>query len=104
VVVIYAGTRGNLDNIPVEDVRRFESELLDWMRTRHGELLDAIRTKGDISDESTFETAVKEFAAQFKTTVREGHEPTPERQGAASSSLVDAETTLPEEDITREGH
>src|SRR5207245_1414611 len=44
VVSLYAGTRGYLDPIPVADVRRFEMELLTWFRTRHREILDAIRT------------------------------------------------------------
>src|SRR5207253_324435 len=35
VVSIFAGTGGYLDDIPVSDVKRFESELLDWFQTRH---------------------------------------------------------------------
>ena len=50
VVSIFAGTRGYLDDLPVEDVRRFETELLDQMRTRHGALLDSVRT-GAVPDE-----------------------------------------------------
>ena len=42
VVVLMAGTRGYLDNIPVSDVLRFESELLDHFKTRHSALLDDI--------------------------------------------------------------
>jgi F-type H+-transporting ATPase subunit alpha len=104
VVVIYAGTRGYLDPIGVEDVRRYESELLDWFRTRHSDLLDGIKSSGNIADADAFEEALKGFATQFKVTVREGEEPTPQAQGEASSTIVDAETTLPEEDITRKGH
>src|SRR4051795_7470027 len=48
VVSLYAGTRGHLDPVPVPDVRRFESELLTWFRTRHADILDAIRTGGSI--------------------------------------------------------
>jgi F-type H+-transporting ATPase subunit alpha len=46
VVSIFAGTRGYLDDIPVADVRRFETELLDFMRSRNGSLLDELRTSG----------------------------------------------------------
>jgi F-type H+/Na+-transporting ATPase subunit alpha len=46
VVSIFAGTKGYLDDVPVADVRRFEAELLDFMRTRHGSMLEEIRTKG----------------------------------------------------------
>src|SRR5271167_2336572 len=38
-IAIYAGTRGWLDEIPVEDVRRFESELLTNFRAQHADLL-----------------------------------------------------------------
>jgi F-type H+/Na+-transporting ATPase subunit alpha len=104
VVSIYAGTRGYLDPIAVDDVRRYESELLDWFRTRYSDVLDGIKSSGNIPDAEAFETAIKEFAAQFKVTVTEGQEPTPQKQGDASSKIVDADTTLPEEDITRKGH
>ncbi len=46
---------GYLDPIPVEDVTRFENELLDWFRTRHGDLLDTIVDEGKIPDEDAFE-------------------------------------------------
>src|SRR6059058_2474510 len=43
VVSIFAGTNGYLDDLPIEDVRRFESELHDFFRTRHAALLATIR-------------------------------------------------------------
>src|SRR5205823_12730825 len=42
VISLYAGTRGHLDPVAVADVRRFETELLAWFRTRHADILDAI--------------------------------------------------------------
>ena len=45
VVVIYAGVNGYLDPIPVSAVRRFEDELLRYMRAEHPGILDAIRDK-----------------------------------------------------------
>jgi F-type H+-transporting ATPase subunit alpha len=45
VVSIFAGTKGYLDDVPVADVRRFELELLAHMRSRHGALLNDLRTK-----------------------------------------------------------
>ncbi|HLT69604.1 MAG TPA: F0F1 ATP synthase subunit alpha [Acidimicrobiales bacterium] len=65
VVVLYAGTNGYLDPIPVEAVRRFEAELIEWFRARHGDILEAIRTTGDIPDMEVFEGAIKAFAEQF---------------------------------------
>jgi F-type H+/Na+-transporting ATPase subunit alpha len=102
VVSIFAGTRGYLDNIPVTDVRRFESELLDWFRSRHGDVLDGIRAKGDIPDVGAFEDIIKAFAQQFRTSDGSGAEPTPQAQGAAQTAIVNSDVTLPEEDIERE--
>jgi len=68
VVVLYAGTRGFVDSIPVEDVRRFETELLDHMRTRHSDILEDIRTSGSISDDGNLEAALKSFTEGFATT------------------------------------
>jgi F-type H+/Na+-transporting ATPase subunit alpha len=68
VVSLYAGTRGHLDAVPVSDVRRFETGLLEWFRTRHNDILDAIRTTGAIPDESALEVGIKSFAEQFQPT------------------------------------
>jgi F-type H+-transporting ATPase subunit alpha len=43
VVSIFAGTKGYLDDVPVADVRRFESELLEHMRSKHAATLAGIR-------------------------------------------------------------
>jgi F-type H+-transporting ATPase subunit alpha len=66
VVSILAGTKGYLDAIPVSDVKRFETELLDWFRTRKADLLETVRTTGDLPDE--VEAAVAEFTKQFSPT------------------------------------
>jgi F-type H+-transporting ATPase subunit alpha len=66
VVAIFAGTRGHLDDVPVTDVKRFESELLDYVRTRHRDLLDSIRTTGDLPEQ--LEQAVQSFKEQFRVT------------------------------------
>ncbi len=68
VVLIYAGTRGYLDKVKVEDVQRFEKELLAWMRTKKADLLKAIVEKKDISKdgiEDKMKAALDEFAATF---------------------------------------
>src|SRR5215831_1845206 len=45
VVVIYAGTRGFLDAMPVASIGRFEQEFLAYLRDKHQGVLDDIRTK-----------------------------------------------------------
>ena len=69
VVSIWAGTTGRLDDVPVEDIRRFESEFLDYVSREHGDLLDSILTTGELSDEgtATLEEAVQAFKQQFVT-------------------------------------
>jgi F-type H+-transporting ATPase subunit alpha len=63
VVSIYAGTAGHLDDLPVEDVRRFETELLEYVGTRHADVLEAIR--GGNFDEDALKSAVEGFKASF---------------------------------------
>ncbi len=65
VMVIYAGTRGWLDTIPVEDVRRFESELLATFRAKHADLLDQVRTAGTLPDTDAIDAAMRDFVANF---------------------------------------
>ncbi len=66
VVSIFAGTAGFLDDIPVDDVRRFETELLEFARTRHGDLLEGIRSNGKLPEGEALDKAVKGFAGQFQ--------------------------------------
>jgi F-type H+/Na+-transporting ATPase subunit alpha len=65
VVSLYAGTQGYLDPVPVAEVRRFEAELIEWFRARHGDTLEDVRTTGDIADVEAFEAAIAAFAEQF---------------------------------------
>jgi F-type H+-transporting ATPase subunit alpha len=65
VVSIYAGTRGYIDDIPVADVKRFESELLEFFRSRHGSLLDDLKTSGVPDD---LDDAIRAFKAQFTSS------------------------------------
>jgi F-type H+/Na+-transporting ATPase subunit alpha len=81
VISLYAATHGYLDPVPVTEVRRFEHELIEWFRSRHGDVLDAIRTDGDIPDVEALDAAMKDFAEQFsweqvadESTARSGGE------------------------------
>ena len=102
VVSIYAGTHGFLDDLPIDDVRRFESELLDWFRTRQAGVLSEIRATGAIADTEDFDARVAAFKERFEPSAPSGGDaPDPDAQGEAQTTMVDAETTLLEEDITR---
>ena len=67
VIVIYAGTRGWVDTVPVSEVRRFESELLAFMRSSHADLLSHIKETGTLPDTSAIDAALQTFLGGFDT-------------------------------------
>ncbi|KPQ34812.1 MAG: F-type H+-transporting ATPase alpha subunit AtpA [Porphyrobacter sp. HL-46] len=66
-VSIYAGTNGYLDAIPVNRVGEYETQMLDYMRREHGDVLTEIRTskkfEGEVADKT--KAALQAFAKQF---------------------------------------
>jgi F-type H+-transporting ATPase subunit alpha len=64
-VSIWAGTTGKLDEVPVEDILRFESELLDYLR-RNTKVLDVIRETNELKDDTVAE--LEKALAKFKRT------------------------------------
>jgi F-type H+-transporting ATPase subunit alpha len=66
VIVIFAGTSGSLDEVPVPRVRAFEEGFLRFLRDQHGELLTSIRTTKDFSDADQ-QKALAAVAAYKKT-------------------------------------
>ena len=73
VVSVWAGTTGQLDDVPVEDIRRFDAEFLDHIARREGGVFDAIRSTNDLSDDTVavLEKSINEFKRQFTTSA--GH-------------------------------
>ena len=69
VVSVWAGTSGQLDDVPVEDIRRFDAEFLDYLKRNQAAVLDAIRTTSDLSDDSVavLQSAIDTFKRQFTT-------------------------------------
>jgi F-type H+-transporting ATPase subunit alpha len=67
-VSIWTGTSGELDAVEVEDIRRFERELIDYLR-RHTGILDTIRESRQLSDETeaALRSAVRDFKREFTT-------------------------------------
>jgi F-type H+-transporting ATPase subunit alpha len=68
VVVIYAGTRGYLDTLPVEDVTRFQAEFLTDLRAKHADILTSIRETGALNDTEPLDAALKSFLGTFATS------------------------------------
>jgi len=65
VLVIYAGSNGWVDDVPVSEVRRFEAEMLAFLRANHADLLEGIRTTGAAPDEAVLKKALQEFKDGF---------------------------------------
>jgi F-type H+-transporting ATPase subunit alpha len=70
VVSLWAGTTGQLDDVPVEDIRRFESEFLDYLRRDSGGILAAIRETKDLSGDTVtkLQDAIDGFRRGFEVT------------------------------------
>ena len=101
VVSLFAGTRGYLDGVSVEDVARFEEGLLDLVRSQHAGLLSEIVSSGAV-DEEALEAIVRDYAESFEGSAgASGVTAEAEEQPDAETETVDSETTLPEVDIAR---
>lgn len=73
VVVIYAGTNGYLDDLPVGDVGRYEEELLRHFRDEKKDILDTIRNEKKLSDETMekVKATVEAFTNNFTSSTSE---------------------------------
>ena len=66
IVGIYAGTKGYLDDVDAKHVTRFETHMLEILRSSHAKLLNAIEAKGELSAES--EEELKAALVSIKTS------------------------------------
>ncbi len=67
VVSIFSGVNGFLDDLPTSDIGRFEGDLLRFMRDKHADILETLRTEKAISDdtEGKLKAALETFAKSF---------------------------------------
>ena len=70
VASIWSGTSGSIDDVPLEDVRRFDREFMDFLGRERADLLQQIAETGNLTDENvaTLEAAIAEFKNQFRTS------------------------------------
>jgi F-type H+-transporting ATPase subunit alpha len=70
VISIFAGTNDYLENIEIDDIKRFEEELLEYMDVNYPEIYKEIREKKVLSDEllDKIKSALDEFAGKFKVS------------------------------------
>ncbi|MBX7456329.1 F0F1 ATP synthase subunit alpha [Mycolicibacterium sp. 3033] len=92
VIAIFLGTGGHLDSVPVEDVARFEAELLEHIKGSHSDVLDSIRESKKFPEEEQDKVSdiINEFKKGFSAT-------------DGSSVAVDDKTeAMDEEDVEKE--
>ncbi|MGB3185397.1 MAG: F0F1 ATP synthase subunit alpha [Ornithinimicrobium sp.] len=94
VAVIWAGSQGHLDDIPVHDIRRFEREFLDHLRRENSDLLDGIRESGKLGDDTSndLHKIIEDFKDQFSASEDAGVRPgsAEEDEGNDSDEEVEA--------------
>ncbi len=88
-VAVWTGTTGGLDDVPVEDIRRFEADFLDYLSREKAGVLETIHDTRELSDDTVavLQAALEAFKRTFTTS-----DGTP----LVRDSRVDA---LPEEEI-----
>ncbi len=94
VASIWAGTTGKMDSIPVADIRRFETEFLDFIARERKQIFDVISATRELTDDTvaSLEEAITTFKTQFKSSV------TP----AVNEKKADALDDVDNEQITRQ--
>lgn len=65
VAILYALTRGFLDDIPVKDIRRFEAEYYAWLDANRKDILDHIATTKELPSDDDFAAAINDFKKVF---------------------------------------
>ncbi len=65
VAIIFAGTQGYIDKVPIESVKDFEAKFLEHMRNTQGGLLSEISNTGELKSDDKFRSAVQEFEERY---------------------------------------
>jgi F-type H+/Na+-transporting ATPase subunit alpha len=102
VVSIWAGTGGYLDDVPLEDVRRFETDFLDYLRRQHAGILQAIKETLDLPEETVtaLKDAIEDFRQNFETSSGEllvaADEPAEALEGEGQETIARRRPPQPE--------
>jgi F-type H+-transporting ATPase subunit alpha len=107
-IILYAGGKGYLDDIAVEDIRRFELELYQFLDDRKSDLLKTIRDKRELTDDikKQIDAALTEFKSTFKKSEtpeeREAKQPENREKGSRNGkrdSATDASAKDPKKEM-----
>ncbi|QNN51965.1 F0F1 ATP synthase subunit alpha [Nocardioides mesophilus] len=90
---LWTGTTGRLDRVPVEDVLRFESEFLDYLKREHSGIMSTIAETNDFTDDTAeaLEKAYDSFLDQFETSEGQSIKPGREEVEALPADEVEQE-------------
>jgi F-type H+/Na+-transporting ATPase subunit alpha len=91
ILIIWAATNGHVDDVAVDQVRRFESEFLNFVENSHPGILQTIREKKTISDELKKELV--NVVSDFKKDVWNNTPTAPQSSGGRSSSPQKSQST-----------
>ena len=70
VVLIYAATKGWLDTIPVADIKRFEADLIQTIKSQHADVFETIRTTKALPDSDKLDGILRSFVDGFAVTTK----------------------------------
>jgi F-type H+/Na+-transporting ATPase subunit alpha len=101
VVSVWAGTTGQLDDVPVGDIGRFEADFLDFLERDRAGIFDAIRETRELSDDTTasLKDAINEFRRGFETSDGQllvTDDPTPVADAEIAKDGINKHVTPPE--------
>jgi F-type H+-transporting ATPase subunit alpha len=96
-ISIWAGTTGQLDDIDVGDVRRFEAEMLQWLKRHRKDTYTAIESSNNLNDDQI--QSLQSGVAEFKDLFRQGDTGIHLHEDEAEPMEADAQTR---ETVTRE--
>jgi F-type H+-transporting ATPase subunit alpha len=85
IISIYAVTNGYLDDVSIDDAKRFEEELLRYVEARHADVARHFLDSGDLPDE--IEAKLKEAVADFKRQFQPSEAGVPTTAGAAGGPV-----------------
>jgi F-type H+-transporting ATPase subunit alpha len=71
IVVIYAASQGYTDDLPVESIKRYETELMEFVHANHADIIEGLRVQKALTDEivEKLKAALTSFTQRFATTV-----------------------------------
>jgi F-type H+-transporting ATPase subunit alpha len=71
IVVIYAASQGYTDDLPVESIKRYETELVEFVHANHADIIDGLRVEKALTDTivEKLKAALTSFTQRFATTV-----------------------------------